>query len=160
MPPIPADRKGGGCHACGIRIDAGFYRRCRRKACLRMDRQLDRQPRHYRHLPDAHRIRNCCALAAAGTTYTGHASVRRSCAKWRHYRYLRLCTELCCARAARTFAQRLLHDLDWRSRRSPPAAGFLSDLIGIPGTVTIVSALTLATIPCAFLLKDLRHTET
>ena len=33
---------------------------------------------------------------------------------------------------------------------SPPAAGFLSDLIGIPGTVTIVSALTLATIPCAF----------
>ena len=34
------------------------------------------------------------------------------------------------------------------------------DLIGIPGTVTIVSALTLATIPCAFLLKDLRHTET
>jgi len=43
---------------------------------------------------------------------------------------------------------------------SPPAAGFLSDLIGIPGTVTIVSALTLATIPCAFLLKDLRHTET
>ena len=43
---------------------------------------------------------------------------------------------------------------------SPPAAGFLSDLIGIPGTVAIVSALTLATIPCAFLLKDLRHTET
>src|SRR5262249_10682346 len=43
---------------------------------------------------------------------------------------------------------------------SPPAAGFLSDLIGIPGTITIVSALTLATIPCAFLLKDLRHTET
>src|SRR5262249_24827252 len=43
---------------------------------------------------------------------------------------------------------------------SPPAAGFLSDLIGIPGTVTIVSALTLATIPCAFLLKDLRHTAT
>src|SRR5262249_8373360 len=43
---------------------------------------------------------------------------------------------------------------------SPPAAGFLSDLIGIPGTVTIVSALTLGTIPCAFLLKDLRHTET
>src|SRR5262249_4674409 len=28
---------------------------------------------------------------------------------------------------------------------SPPAAGFVSDLIGIPGTVTIVSALTLAT---------------
>jgi len=41
---------------------------------------------------------------------------------------------------------------------APPAAGFLSDLIGIPGTITIVSALTLATIPCAFLLKDLRRT--
>jgi FSR family fosmidomycin resistance protein-like MFS transporter len=41
---------------------------------------------------------------------------------------------------------------------SPPAAGFLSDLIGIPGTVIIVSTLTLATIPCAFLLKDLRRT--
>jgi MFS family permease len=37
---------------------------------------------------------------------------------------------------------------------SPPAAGFLSDAIGIPGTVIIVSTLTLATIPCAFLLKD------
>ena len=37
---------------------------------------------------------------------------------------------------------------------SPPAAGFLSDAIGIPGTVLIVSTLTLATIPCAFLLKD------
>jgi MFS family permease len=41
---------------------------------------------------------------------------------------------------------------------SPPVAGFLSDLIGIPGTVMIVSTLTLATIPCAFLLKDLRRT--
>jgi MFS family permease len=37
---------------------------------------------------------------------------------------------------------------------SPPVAGFLSDAIGIPGTVIIVSTLTLATIPCAFLLKD------
>jgi MFS transporter, FSR family, fosmidomycin resistance protein len=37
---------------------------------------------------------------------------------------------------------------------SPPAAGFLSDAIGIPSTVIIVSTLTLATIPCAFLLKD------
>jgi MFS family permease len=37
---------------------------------------------------------------------------------------------------------------------SPPAAGFLSDSIGIAGTVIIVSTLTLATIPCAFLLKD------
>ena len=40
---------------------------------------------------------------------------------------------------------------------APPAAGLLSDLIGIPGTVLAVSALTLATIPCAFLLKDLRR---
>jgi MFS transporter, FSR family, fosmidomycin resistance protein len=31
---------------------------------------------------------------------------------------------------------------------SPPAAGFLSDAIGTPGTVIIVSTLTLATIPC------------
>jgi MFS transporter, FSR family, fosmidomycin resistance protein len=37
---------------------------------------------------------------------------------------------------------------------SPPAAGFLSDAIGIPSTIIIVSALTLATVPCAFLLKD------
>jgi hypothetical protein len=37
---------------------------------------------------------------------------------------------------------------------SPPAAGFLSDAIGIPGIVIIVSTLALATIPCAFLLKD------
>jgi FSR family fosmidomycin resistance protein-like MFS transporter len=40
---------------------------------------------------------------------------------------------------------------------APPAAGLLSDLIGIPSTVLAVSALTLATIPCAFLLKDLRR---
>jgi len=41
---------------------------------------------------------------------------------------------------------------------SPPAAGFIGDLIGIPGTVAVVSALTLATIPLAFLLKDPRDT--
>ena len=34
---------------------------------------------------------------------------------------------------------------------SPPVAGFIGDLIGIPGTVAVVSALTLATIPLAFL---------
>src|SRR5262245_45490383 len=37
---------------------------------------------------------------------------------------------------------------------APPFAGFIGDLIGIPATVMIVSALTLATIPFAFLLKD------
>jgi len=41
---------------------------------------------------------------------------------------------------------------------SPPVAGFLSDLIGIPGTVVIVSTMTLATVPLAFLLKDPRST--
>jgi MFS transporter, FSR family, fosmidomycin resistance protein len=41
---------------------------------------------------------------------------------------------------------------------SPPVAGFLSDLIGIPGTIIVVSTLTLATIPFAFLLKDPRRT--
>jgi fucose permease len=41
---------------------------------------------------------------------------------------------------------------------SPPVAGFLSDLIGIPGTVVIVSTMTLATVPLAFLLKDPRRT--
>jgi MFS transporter, FSR family, fosmidomycin resistance protein len=41
---------------------------------------------------------------------------------------------------------------------SPPVAGFIGDLIGIPGTVAVVSALTLATIPLAFLLKDPRDT--
>ena len=40
---------------------------------------------------------------------------------------------------------------------SPPVAGFLGDLIGIPGTVVVVSALTLAAIPFAFLLKDARR---
>jgi MFS transporter, FSR family, fosmidomycin resistance protein len=39
---------------------------------------------------------------------------------------------------------------------SPSAAGFVNDAIGIPGTVIIVSTLTPATIPCAFLLKDTR----
>src|SRR5262249_11546022 len=41
---------------------------------------------------------------------------------------------------------------------SPPVAGFLSDLIGIPDTIIVVSTLTLATIPFAFLLKDPRRT--
>lgn len=40
------------------------------------------------------------------------------------------------------------------SAAAPPAAGFLSDLIGISSTVLAVAALTLATIPCAFLLKE------
>jgi len=41
---------------------------------------------------------------------------------------------------------------------SPPIAGFFSDVIGLRGTVIIVSVLTLATIPLAFLLKDPRRT--
>lgn len=41
---------------------------------------------------------------------------------------------------------------------SPPAAGFVGDLIGIPATLAVVSALTLATIPLAFLLADPRDT--
>ena len=41
---------------------------------------------------------------------------------------------------------------------SPPVAGFLSDLIGIPGNIIVVSTLTLATIPFAFLLKDPHRT--
>src|SRR6516165_6988441 len=40
------------------------------------------------------------------------------------------------------------------SAAAPPAAGFVGDLIGIPSTVLGVAALTLATIPCAFLLKE------
>jgi MFS transporter, FSR family, fosmidomycin resistance protein len=40
---------------------------------------------------------------------------------------------------------------------SPPMAGLLSDRIGIPGTVVIVSILTLATIPFAFFLKEPRR---
>jgi MFS transporter, FSR family, fosmidomycin resistance protein len=40
---------------------------------------------------------------------------------------------------------------------SPPVAGLLSDLIGIPRTIMVVSTLTLATIPFAFLLKDPRR---
>jgi MFS family permease len=39
---------------------------------------------------------------------------------------------------------------------APPFAGFIGDFIGIPATVMIVSALTLATIPFAFLLNDPR----
>jgi MFS family permease len=41
---------------------------------------------------------------------------------------------------------------------APPIAGFVSDLIGIPGTLIIVSTMTLATIPLAFLLKDPHRT--
>jgi hypothetical protein len=42
---------------------------------------------------------------------------------------------------------------------APPLAGFIGDFIGIPATVMIVSALTLATIPFALLLKDPRLGE-
>jgi predicted MFS family arabinose efflux permease len=42
---------------------------------------------------------------------------------------------------------------------APPLAGFIGDFIDIPATVMIVSALTLATIPFAFLLKDPRLGE-
>src|SRR6516165_5713309 len=42
---------------------------------------------------------------------------------------------------------------------APPFAGFVGDFIGIPATMMIVSALTLATIPFAFLLKDPRLGE-
>jgi FSR family fosmidomycin resistance protein-like MFS transporter len=40
---------------------------------------------------------------------------------------------------------------------APPIAGLVSDLIGIPGTLIIVSTMTLATIPLVFLLKDPRR---
>lgn len=39
---------------------------------------------------------------------------------------------------------------------APPVAGYIGDLIGIPGTVVIVSVLALATIAFAFMLKDPR----
>jgi FSR family fosmidomycin resistance protein-like MFS transporter len=39
---------------------------------------------------------------------------------------------------------------------SPPVAGLVGDLIGIPGTVVIVAVLILATIPFAFLLGERR----
>ena len=42
---------------------------------------------------------------------------------------------------------------------APPFAGFVGDFIGIPATVMIVAALTLATIPFAFLLKDPHFVE-
>jgi MFS transporter, FSR family, fosmidomycin resistance protein len=42
---------------------------------------------------------------------------------------------------------------------APPLAGFIGDFIGIPATVMIVSGLTLATVPLAFLLKDPRLGE-
>lgn len=37
---------------------------------------------------------------------------------------------------------------------APPFSGFIGDFIGVPATVMIVSALMLATIPFALLLKD------
>jgi predicted MFS family arabinose efflux permease len=37
---------------------------------------------------------------------------------------------------------------------APPFAGFIGDFIGIPATVMIVCALTLAIIPFAFLLQE------
>jgi MFS family permease len=42
---------------------------------------------------------------------------------------------------------------------APPAAGFIGDLIGIPGTVIVVAALTVATIPLAFALREARGRE-
>ncbi|HEY6992507.1 MAG TPA: MFS transporter [Xanthobacteraceae bacterium] len=42
---------------------------------------------------------------------------------------------------------------------APPVAGFVGDFIGIPNTILIVSALTVATIPLAFLLEDMRSNE-
>lgn len=42
---------------------------------------------------------------------------------------------------------------------APPVAGFVGDFIGIPNTMLVVSGLTVATIPLAFLLKDPRESE-
>jgi MFS family permease len=39
---------------------------------------------------------------------------------------------------------------------APPASGFIGDVIGIPGAVYVVAALTLATVPLAFLLRYAR----
>jgi MFS family permease len=36
---------------------------------------------------------------------------------------------------------------------APPASGLVGDLIGIPGAVTVVAALTLVSFPLAFLLR-------
>ncbi|MFZ1189468.1 MAG: hypothetical protein WAO16_10860 [Pseudolabrys sp.] len=36
---------------------------------------------------------------------------------------------------------------------SPPLSGLAGDLIGIPGAIIVVSLLTLANIPLAFVLK-------
>lgn len=58
----------------------------------------------------------------------------------------------------RTHALSVFYTITIGAAASPPVAGFIGDLIGIPGTVAVVSALTLATIPLAFLLKDPRDT--
>jgi predicted MFS family arabinose efflux permease len=42
---------------------------------------------------------------------------------------------------------------------APPASGFIGDLIGIPGAVTVVAVLTVATVPLAFLLRYARPME-
>jgi FSR family fosmidomycin resistance protein-like MFS transporter len=39
---------------------------------------------------------------------------------------------------------------------APPASGFVGDLIGIPGAVMVVAALTVATVPLAFLIRFAR----
>jgi len=40
---------------------------------------------------------------------------------------------------------------------APPASGFVGDLIGIPGAVMVVAALTVATVPLAFLIRFARR---
>ncbi len=43
---------------------------------------------------------------------------------------------------------------------APPASGFVGDLIGIPGAVMVVAALTIATVPLAFLIRFARSAST
>jgi hypothetical protein len=46
----------------------------------------------------------------------------------------------------RTHALSVFYTITIGAAASPPVAGFIGDLIGIPGTVAVVSALTLAKI--------------
>jgi MFS family permease len=104
-------------------------------------RQLARQPRYHRHLPDAHRSGNCGGLAAAAATPTGRASiglvlngvttvifgsVRKYAAPERRTHVLSVFYTISIGAAA----------------VSPPVARFLSDLIGISRTIMVLSTLT------------------
>jgi len=158
VPAVPADRKGGGCHDAGFALTLLFIGGAAGKlACGWIGNWLG----------NLATIVICQTLAAAGIVGVLLLPLQLTLVTLPFVGVVLNGVTTVIYGSVPTYAapERRTHALSvfytitiGAAAVSPPVVGSLGDLIGIPGTVMIVSTLTLATIPFAFLLKGPHRT--